>query len=96
MAVYIILGKLTHKGIENSKDFAERDARGEKIVQAAGGRVLANYYTFGRYDFVVIVEVPSTEAMVKILTEIGKWGTLTTETLTAMPPDLVYRATAGL
>ena len=96
MPVFIILGKLTHKAIENAKGFAERDARGEEVVRAAGGRLLAHYYTFGRYDFVIVVEMPSNEAMVQLLVEVGKWGTISTETLTALPPELVYRAVAGM
>jgi len=94
--VYIILGKLTQKAIEQMKCFAERDARGEEIVRELGGKVLANYYTLGRYDFVIMVDLPSEEAMVKLLLEVGKWGTTKTETLTGMPPELVYRAVAEI
>jgi len=95
MPTYVILGRLTHKAIGNAKGIAERDAEGERIIRAAGGKLLAHYYTFGRYDFVAIVDAPSEEAMVRILVEIGKWGTVSTETLTAMPPKLVYTAIAG-
>ena len=96
MSIYIILGKLTQKAIEQMKGFAERDAGGEEIVRALGGKTLANYYTLGRYDFVIIVDLPSEEAMVKLLLEVGKWGTISTETLTAMPLELVYRAAAEM
>ena len=78
------------------KSFADRDARGEEIIRALGGKVLANYYTLGRYDFVIIVDLPSEEAMVKLLLEVGKWGTISTETLTGMSHELVYRAAAEI
>ncbi|MPM78276.1 hypothetical protein SDC9_125287 [bioreactor metagenome] len=58
--------------------------------------MLANYYTLGRYDFVIIVDLPSEEAMVKLLFEVGKWGTISTETLVGMPPELIYKAAAEL
>lgn len=77
------------------KGFAERDSKGEKIVRALGGKVLANYYTLGRYDFVIIVDLPSEEAMVKLLLEVGKWGTISTETLIGMPPELRYKNGSG-
>ena len=56
--------------------------------------MLANYYTLGRYDFVIIVDLPSEKAMVKLLLEVGKWGTISTETLIGMPSELLYRAAA--
>ncbi|MHC1756874.1 MAG: GYD domain-containing protein [Methanosarcina sp.] len=96
MPIYIVPGKLTQKAIEQMKSFAERDARGEEVVRAVGGKMLTHYYTLGQYDFVIIVDVPSEEAMVKLLLEVGKWGTISTETLTGVPPELVYRATAEM
>lgn len=34
------------------KGFEDQDAGGEEIVRALNAKVLANYYTLGRYDFV--------------------------------------------
>jgi uncharacterized protein with GYD domain len=90
MTLYVILGKLTSEAIKNIKGTAERDLKGEQIIKASGGKLLAHYYTFGRYDFVAIVELPSTEALAKILIEFGKWGTITTETMTALLPEQIY------
>jgi uncharacterized protein with GYD domain len=95
MTQFVILGKLTQKAIENAKGFAERDAKGEQIIKAAGGKLLAHYYTLGRYDFVVIAELPSNEALIKVLLEIGKWGTVSTETMTALLPEQVHKAAMG-
>ena len=92
MPTYILLGKLTQKAIEHFDKAAERDADGKRILESLGGRRIAHYYTFGRYDFVVVVELPSEAALAKALVEIQKWGTVTTETMTAMSPDEVYRA----
>ncbi len=91
MAPYIILGKLTYEALKNIKDIKERDLKGEQIVQAAGGKLLANYYTFGRYDFVIIVDMPSPESLGKVLIEVGKWGTITTETMMAFSPGQMYK-----
>ncbi len=92
MPQFVILGKLTQKAIENISGAAERDRRGEQIIKEAGGKLLAHYYTLGRYDFIVIADLPSEEALVKVLIEVGKWGTVSTETMTALSPEQVYRA----
>jgi uncharacterized protein with GYD domain len=91
MPLFVILGKLTQKAIETIKSAQERDVKGEQIVKAAGGRLLANYYTFGRYDFVIVAELPSTEALARVLIEVSKWGTIRTETMTALLPDQLYQ-----
>jgi uncharacterized protein with GYD domain len=91
MTLYVVLGKLTSEAIKNVKGIAERDLKGEQIIKTAGGKLLAHYYTFGRYDFVAIVELPSTEALAKVLIELGKWGTITTETMTALLPEQIYK-----
>ena len=78
MPLYVILGKLTDKAIENMKRAKERDEKGEQIIKSEGGKLLGLYYTFGRYDFVAIVELPSSEILAKVIIEIGKWGTVST------------------
>jgi uncharacterized protein with GYD domain len=95
MPQFIILGKLTDKAIENMKRAKERDEKGEQIIQSAGGRLIGLYYTFGRYDFVAIVELPSPEVLAKVIIEIGKWGTVSTETMTALLPEQLYKMAMG-
>jgi len=57
MTLYAILGKLTSEAIKNIKGMAERDLKGEQIINASSGKLLEHDYTFGRYDFVAIVEL---------------------------------------
>ena len=40
-------------------------------------------YTLGKYDFVMIVEVPSDEAMMEILACLGSMGNVRTKTMKA-------------
>jgi uncharacterized protein with GYD domain len=90
MPLFIILGKLTDMAIANMKGAKERDDKAEQIIISAGGKFLSHYYTFGRYDFVAIVELPSAEILAKVIIEIAKWGTVSTETMTALLPDQMY------
>ena len=90
MPLFIILGKLTDQAIANMKGAKERDDKAEHIIVAAGGKFLSHYYTFGRYDFVAIVELPSAEILARVIIEIAKWGTISTETMTALLPEQMY------
>jgi uncharacterized protein with GYD domain len=94
MPLFVILGKLTPKAIEDINSVPERDAAAEQIIREAGGRLLAHYYTFGRYDFVDVVEMPSTEALAGAFLGIGRWGTISTETMTALLPEQLYKVVA--
>lgn len=95
MPLFIILGKLTDLAIQKMKDAKERDEKAEQIIVAAGGKLLSHYYTFGRYDFVAIVELPSHEILARVIIDIGKWGTVSTETMTALLPEQMYRMAMG-
>lgn len=95
MPLFIILGKLTDKAIEKMKDAKERDAQAGKIIKLAGGTLIAHYYTIGRYDVVAIVDLPSAEVLAKVVIEIGKYGTVSTETMTALLPEQMYRMATG-
>jgi uncharacterized protein with GYD domain len=96
MPLFIILGKLTDKAIEKMKEAKQRDEKAEQIIQKAGGKLISHYYTFGRYDFVATVELPSAEILAKVIIDIGKWGTVSTETMTALLPGDVYKMAMGM
>ncbi len=95
MPLFIVLGKLTDKAIQKMKEAKERDEKGEQIIKAAGGKLITLYYTFGRYDFVAIVELPSAEILAKVILEIARWGTVSTETMTAILPEQMYEMAGG-
>jgi uncharacterized protein with GYD domain len=95
MPLFIILGKLTDKAIGKMREAKERDARAEQIITSEGGKVISHYYTFGRYDFVAIVELPSAEILARVIVEIAKWGTVSTETMTALLPEQMYNMAKG-
>ncbi len=69
----------------------ERGATGEEIFRALGRRIIAQYYTLGRNDFVSIVDLPSAEALAKALVEVGWLGVVSTQTMTGLLPELVYQ-----
>jgi uncharacterized protein with GYD domain len=95
MPLFIVLGKLTDMAIQKMREAKKRDEKAEQIIQSAGGKLISHYYTFGRYDFVAIVELPSPEILARVILDIGKWGTVTTETMTALLPEQMYKTAMG-
>ncbi|OPX72210.1 MAG: GYD domain protein [Methanoregulaceae archaeon PtaB.Bin108] len=95
MPLFIILGKLSDRAIEKMREAKNRDTKAAKIIEAAGGTLLAHYYTIGRYDIVALIELPSAEVLAKVVIEISKCGMVSTETMTALLPDQMYAMAAG-
>ncbi len=95
MPLFIIMGKLSDRAIEKMREAKERDVKAANVIKAAGGTIIAHYYTIGRYDVVTIVDLPSTEVLAKVVMEIGKWGTVSTETMTALLPGQIYKMASG-
>lgn len=84
METFIILGKWTQQGITKVKQAPGRIEAVRKATETAGGRMVAWYLTFGRYDFVVIAEFPSAKAAAALLLSNGAKGNAGTETLRAL------------
>ena len=95
MPLFIITGKLSDRAIEKMKEAKQRDAQAVKVIRDAGGTLISHYYTIGRYDIVMIVELPSPEVLAKVVMEIGKYGTVSTETMTALLPEQIYKMAEG-
>ncbi len=87
MPVFIIMGNLTEKGIKTIENASKRQKQAEDIIKSVGGKMLGLYYTFGKYDWVSVVEGPSIEAAMKALFIFGKGGTNRTRTLVAVTAD---------
>ncbi|HWB68876.1 MAG TPA: GYD domain-containing protein [Solirubrobacterales bacterium] len=87
MPVYVMLTNLTADGIRTLKNNPGRVAEVNKEVEQIGAKVLNQYATLGQYDFVTIVEAPDEQTMAKVSVELGSRGTMTSQTLAAMPAD---------
>jgi uncharacterized protein with GYD domain len=81
---YIILGKYTQQGMTRIKEAPARVDAARKAIEAAGGKMIAWYLTLGRYDFLLITEVPNAKAGTAVLLATGAQGNVTTETLHAL------------
>jgi uncharacterized protein with GYD domain len=56
-------------------------------VEQMGVKVVSQYATLGQYDFVTVVEAPDERTMAKVSVELGSRGTMTSQTLAAIPAE---------
>jgi uncharacterized protein with GYD domain len=87
MPTYVMLTNLTAEGVRTLKNNPGRVAEVNKEVEQIGARVVAQYATLGPYDFVTVVEAPDEKTMAKVSVELGSRGTMTSQTMAAMPSD---------
>jgi len=91
MTIYVMLGNLNSSAFEKFDSIEERDKKAKKVIESLGGKMISLFYTFGRYDFVVIIDMPTKESLVTFLSIIAKFGTVRTETLETISPDIMYK-----
>ncbi len=89
MPAYVVLGNFTEEGIRNIKRLTEFRQAAEQWATAHNGRIVANYTTFGQYDFVVIAELPSPDVALEGAFTFGKQGQIRTQTLMGFAPEEV-------
>jgi uncharacterized protein with GYD domain len=87
MALFVMLTNLTPDGVKTLKSNPNRVGEVNKEVEQIGAKVVAQYATLGQYDFVTIVEAPDEKTMAKVSVELGSRGTMSSQTLAAMPSD---------
>jgi uncharacterized protein with GYD domain len=87
MPTYVILMNLTEKGINEIKDAPERIGESVKVLEAAGGKLLAFYTLMGSYDYLVVAEGPSDEAALAQLLGLGMGGYVRTTTMKAFSQE---------
>jgi uncharacterized protein with GYD domain len=85
MPIYVMLTNLTPEGVRTLKNNPNRVSEVNKEVEQIGAKVVSQYATLGQYDFVTIVEAPDDKTMAKVSVELGSRGTMTSETMAALP-----------
>lgn len=87
MPTYLMLTKLTPEGVRTLKNNPRRVTEVNHEVEQIGAKVITQYASLGRYDFVTVIEAPDDTTMAKVSVELGSRGTMSIETLTAMPSE---------
>jgi len=92
MATFVLLTKVTAAGVKTLQANPRRIKEVNKEIEARGARVIAQYATLGRYDFVNVVEAKDAETMARVSVSLGARGTISIETLTAIPVESFVRS----
>jgi uncharacterized protein with GYD domain len=79
---FVVFGNWTDQGIRNVQEAPERIKTTHGMIEKSGGKMQL-FYTLGKYDFVMIVEVPNDDAMMAILLCLGSMGNVRTTTMKA-------------
>jgi uncharacterized protein with GYD domain len=87
MATFVVLGNWTAEGVKAYADSTARAKANEAAAAAMGGRVVATYWTLGKYDFVSIIEAPSDESVTVGMLVSGARGFSRTVTMRAFTMD---------
>lgn len=101
MPIYITQGRYTRDALKGMivrpEDRANDVAR---LLSKVGGRLLGYYVTFGEYDFLTIVEIPSDVQMAAALFAAGSGGGVTdlrtTVAMTSQEAKGAFAAAADL
>ena len=87
MPTFIMLTTLTPDGVKTIKNNPGRVHEVNREMEQLGIKVVSQWATLGRYDFVSVVEAPDERTMAKVSVEMGSRGTTTNETMTAIPAE---------
>lgn len=82
MLNFVVLGKWTDQGIRNVQNVPERVKASRQMVEKAGGK-MQFYMTMGKYDFMLLVEIPTDEDIAAILLCLGSMGNIRTTSMKA-------------
>jgi uncharacterized protein with GYD domain len=85
MPTYVMLTNLTPEGVQTLKNNPTRVQEVNKEVEQLGVTVKEQWATLGQYDFVTIIDAPDDQTMAKVSVELGSRGTMSSQTLAAMP-----------
>ena len=78
--IFVIMNKFRGKATREDIERSNKVLASEPKV-----KVLAFYWTFGRFDSVLIVEAPNEKTVMKMLVQIGDF--VATETMVAVPRE---------
>ncbi len=92
MPTFIMLTNLTSDGVQTLKSNPNRVVEVNKEVEQLGVKVLDQWATLGQFDFITVVEAPDETTMAKVSVELGSRGTMSSQTLAAIPAGELAKA----
>ena len=94
MPTYVTLIHYTDQGIRTIKESPARLDAAKKGFAAAGGELKQFYLAMGRYDALIVGEMPDDEAAARMALAFGALGNIRTETMRVFN-EAEYRKLVG-
>jgi uncharacterized protein with GYD domain len=79
MPTYMSLIKYTQKGVENMKESPNRLETAKGLFKSMGAEIKSFYLAMGRFDALVVSEIPDDETAMKLSITLGSAGAIRTE-----------------
>jgi uncharacterized protein with GYD domain len=87
MPTYVSLVDWTAAGIEDVAESPDRLDNARDVFDAHGGEITDFFMTMGQYDMTVVSELPDDASCAKAMLELGRSGSIRTETMKAFTED---------
>ena len=94
MAKFVVLVNFTDQGIRTVAESVKRAQASVSTFNEYGVKKLAQYWTLGDHDIVIVLEAPNDEAVMKGLLAVGKLGNVRTKSLRAFSAEEMSAITA--
>lgn len=91
MVTYILLMKLTDRGIREISQAPKRIEEATTLFKEMGGEVIVFFPVMGEYDYVAVGDVPDDKTAIKFVLQLGARGFVRNTLLKAIPMDLFTR-----
>jgi uncharacterized protein with GYD domain len=87
MALYLMLSRLTSKGVQTLNANPERLKQVNQDVEELGAKVLHQWACLGPYDFVNVVEAPDAATIARVSVRLGARGSAKLESYELIEVD---------
>ena len=92
MPIFILLSTLTQQGVQTLKSNPERLRQVNEDIAELGCKVVHQWATLGKFDFINVVEAPDVATVAKVSVALGARGSTRIETLPALDVEDFLRA----
>jgi uncharacterized protein with GYD domain len=87
MPLYLMLTRLTEKGVQTLNSNPARLREVNRDVEEFGARIVHQWASLGEYDFVNIIDAPDDLTLMKLSVRLGARGSVKFESLPLVPVE---------
>ena len=96
MAKYVVLVDFTDQGIKTVTESVRRAKASVSTFEKYGAKKIAQYWTLGEHDILIVLEAANDEAAMRGCLAVGKLGNVRTTTMRAFTAEEMESVTSGL